>query len=228
MASKSLTRIILPTFSGSFTPRLARTAIVSCFGRSLLENGPGKWWVSTDPTRRHFHVSPALMRRDGKETRVRFVPHVDEGTKGEKSLEIDPNLNKETLFPDENTGNRLFNGIRFADLPICNIKATPNNTIISLCNAQGTPVTIHSCGREGFKNTREGTNIAAQATAISLAKKGVEKGYQMVRVTVRGLGPGRMSSIKGLTMGGMDVVSITDSTPVSWTTTPRPKKIRKL
>jgi len=138
MASKSLTRIILPTFSGSFTPRLARTAIVSCFGRSLLENGPGKWWVSTDPTRRHFHVSPALMRRDGKETRVRFVPHVDEGTKGEKSLEIDPNLNKETLFPDENTGNRLFNGIRFADLPICNIKATPNNTIISLCNAQGT------------------------------------------------------------------------------------------
>ena len=36
------------------------------------------------------------------------------------------------------------------------------------------------------------------------------------------------SSIKGLTMGGMNVVSITDCTPVSWDVTPRPKKIRKL
>ena len=46
-------------------------------------------------------------------------------------------VGEQSLFPDENTPNRLFNGIRFADLPICNIKATPNNTIISLCNAQG-------------------------------------------------------------------------------------------
>jgi len=182
----------------------------------------------TSPTRRHFHSSQSNWRRDGKETRIRFTPNVDEGTKGEKLHEIDSILSEQSLFPDENTPNRLFNGIRYADLPICNIKATPNNTIISLCNAQGVPITVHSCGREGFKNTREGTNIAAQATAITLAKKGVEKGYQTVRVTVRGLGPGRMSSIKGLTMGGMDVISITDTTPVSWEVTPRPKKIRKL
>lgn len=28
---------------------------------------------------------------------------------------------------------------------------------------------LRSCGMEGFKNTRKGTNIAAQATAISLS-----------------------------------------------------------
>lgn len=41
------------------------------------------------------------------------------------------------LFPDEDTPNRLFDGIRFADLPICNIKASPNNTIMTICTAQG-------------------------------------------------------------------------------------------
>lgn len=127
-----------------------------------------------------------------------------------------------------NTPNRLFNGIRYADLPICNIKSSPNNTIISLCDGNGIVKTVHSCGKEGFKNTREGTNIAAQATAITLATRGIGMGMKTVRVTVRGLGPGRMAAIKGLTMGGMDVVSITDRTPVPWVISARPKKRRKL
>lgn len=68
-----------------------------------------------------------------------------------------------------NTPNRLFNGVAFKDLPVCNIRVSPNNTIISVCDAKGTPQIIRSCGIEGFKNTRKGTNIAAQATAITLA-----------------------------------------------------------
>jgi Ribosomal protein S11 len=47
---------------------------------------------------------------------------------------------------------------------------------------------------EGFKNTRKGTNIAAQATAISIATKIMERGIKSVRIAVRGLGPGRMVS----------------------------------
>ena len=42
----------------------------------------------------------------------------------------------------------------------------------------GVPITVHSCGREGFKNTREGTNIAAQATAITLAKVNCLKQFE--------------------------------------------------
>lgn len=45
---------------------------------------------------------------------------------------------------------------------------------------------------EGFKNTRKGTNIAAQATAISISGRILERGIKAVRVAVRGLGPGRM------------------------------------
>ncbi|PSN43165.1 hypothetical protein C0J52_09897 [Blattella germanica] len=44
---------------------------------------------------------------------------------------------REDLFPDENTPTRLFNGIRFCDVPICNIRASKNNTIISLTTARG-------------------------------------------------------------------------------------------
>lgn len=82
----------------------------------------------------------------------------------------------------------------------------------------GTPLLIRSCGVEGFKNTRKGTNIAAQATAISLSavsfnidnnnridikndfnvismQKAIERGVKNVRIQVRGIGPGRMVKI---------------------------------
>lgn len=99
---------------------------------------------------------------------------------------------KANLFPDENTPTQLFNGVPFDQLPVINIKTSPNNTIISVTDAKGTPQILRSCGMEGFKNTRKGTNIAAQATAISLSGRALERGIKTVRVAVRGLGPGRM------------------------------------
>nr|CAG4635077.1 EOG090X0DZ9 [Alona affinis] len=157
---------------------------------------------------------------------IKSMPKIDEGTEGEKIQ--DQILPTQDIFPSEELPNRLFDGVRYADLPICNIQATPNNTIITVTNAEGAVKLIHSCGREGFKNTREGTNIAAQATAITLATKSVKMGFKSVRVAIKGLGPGRMSAIKGLTMGGMNIVSITDRTPVLFYPGPRPKKMRRL
>nr|CAG4647419.1 EOG090X0DZ9 [Megafenestra aurita] len=180
--------------------------------------------ISTvDHARRHFHSTPAFHKRDdlSRGQMVASMPKVDEGTMGEGLIDTG-------LFPDEETPNRLFNGIRYADLPICHIKASPNNTIISLSDSAGIVKTIHSCGREGFKNTREGTNIAAQATALTFGTRVIGMGMTNVRVAVRGLGPGRMAAIKGLTMAGMNVVSITDVTPVPWAPNPRPKKRRRL
>ncbi|XP_044747307.1 28S ribosomal protein S11, mitochondrial [Coccinella septempunctata] len=159
---------------------------------------------------------------------LRSLPKIDEGTSGEKAEEMDILLkDKQSMFPTKDTPNQLFNGIRFRDLPIFNIKSSPNNTIISLTNSKGDPQMLRSCGIEGFKNTRKGTNIAAQATAITIGTKAYNKGIKTVRVRVRGVGPGRMSSIKGLQMAGLQIVSITDNTPVSWNP-PRPRKQRKL
>lgn len=80
----------------------------------------------------------------------------------------------------------------FKDIPIVNIRVSPNNTIINMTSANGEAQIIRSCGMEGFKNTRKGTNIAAQATAISITSRILERGIKTVRVAVRGLGPGRM------------------------------------
>ncbi|CAH0550559.1 unnamed protein product [Brassicogethes aeneus] len=159
---------------------------------------------------------------------LRSMPAADEGTAGEKAVDVDSLINQNfNVFPDVNTPNRLFNGVPFKDIPIFNIRVSPNNTILCLTTAKGIPQLIRSCGIEGFKNTRKGTNIAAQATAISIGTKALEKGFKSVRVTVRGLGPGRMSAIKGLQMSGLEIISITDTTRVSWNP-PRPRKQRKL
>lgn len=104
---------------------------------------------------------------------------------------------------------------------------SPNNTILNITDHKGKTQMIRSCGVEGFKNTRKGTNIAAQATAISISSRAIERGLKTVRVRVQGIGPGRMSAIKGLQMGGLDIISITDSTRVSWNP-PRPRKQKKL
>lgn len=63
----------------------------------------------------------------------------------------------------------LFDGTPYKLLPVCNIRVSHNNTIFTLTDAAGAVKIIKSCGIEGFKNTKKGTNIAAQTTAISLA-----------------------------------------------------------
>ncbi|CAD6994792.1 28S ribosomal protein S11, mitochondrial [Ceratitis capitata] len=175
-----------------------------------------------------FHTTTFLKKVEDRKGMMASLPAKDEGTTGEKSIDIDTLIQKkDKFFPDSETSHQLFNGIPFVDLPICNIRVSPNNTIINVTDSKGVPRLIRSCGVEGFKNTRKGTNIAAQATAISISEKAIELGWKTVRVKVRGLGPGRMSAIKGLQMGGLQIVSITDTTPVSWNP-PRARKQRSL
>ncbi|XP_046999861.1 28S ribosomal protein S11, mitochondrial [Schistocerca americana] len=178
---------------------------------------------------RTIYMSSFLSKVEDRREMLASMPAKDEGTEGEKTVDIDTLIKRagDGLFPDETTSKQLFNGTPFEELPIFNIKVSPNNTIISVTDHKGVVKLMRSCGVEGFKNTRKGTNVAAQATAISLSMKALEYGYKTVRVRVRGLGPGRMAAIKGLQMGGMDIVSITDSTPVSWNP-PRPRKQKKL
>ncbi|KAL4713884.1 hypothetical protein ACJJTC_015538, partial [Scirpophaga incertulas] len=152
----------------------------------------------------------------------------DEGVQGEKVVDLDAALkSKHNLFPTLESDNMMFAGKLYKNLPICNIRVSPNNTVLTLTDAAGVVKIIKSCGIEGFKNTKKGTNIAAQTTAISLANKAIDRGFKTVRVKVRGLGPGRLAAVKGLQMGGLDIVSVSDNTHVSWNP-PRPRKARRL
>ncbi|XP_077419743.1 small ribosomal subunit protein uS11m [Vanacampus margaritifer] len=118
-------------------------------------------------------------------------------------------------------------GKKFEELHILHIKATYNNTHIQLTDCEGKPLVRTSCGTEGFKNIKKSTPVAAQTAAISAAAKATTKGVTFVRVIVKGLGPGRLSAIKGLEMGGLEVVSITDNTPVPHNGC-RPRKARRI
>ncbi|XP_076980270.1 small ribosomal subunit protein uS11m [Tamandua tetradactyla] len=118
-------------------------------------------------------------------------------------------------------------GKKFEEIPIAHIKASYNNTLIQVVSATNQPLARASCGTEGFRNAKKGTGIAAQTTGIAAAAKATAKGVTHIRVVVKGLGPGRMSAIKGLTLGGLEVVSITDSTPVPHNGC-RPRKARRL
>nr|BAH71900.1 ACYPI004491 [Acyrthosiphon pisum] len=77
------------------------------------------------------------------------------------------------MFPDINTPNMLFGGVKFSDVPICHIKSSRNNTLLHVIKVNGERIMIRSCGMEGFKNTRKGTNIASQATSIWFGYKSI-------------------------------------------------------
>ncbi|XP_014032197.1 small ribosomal subunit protein uS11m isoform X3 [Salmo salar] len=117
-------------------------------------------------------------------------------------------------------------GKKYEELPIAHIKATYNNTHVQVTDCEGQFMVRTSCGTEGFKNVKKSTPIAAQTAGISAAAA-TAVGVTFVRVLVKGLGPGRLSAIKGLTMGGLEVVSITDNTPVPHNGC-RPRKARRI
>ncbi|XP_047436064.1 28S ribosomal protein S11, mitochondrial [Mugil cephalus] len=129
-------------------------------------------------------------------------------------------------LPGEDSPLR-WDGKKFEELPIAHIKATYNNTHIQVVDSGGQSMVRTSCGTEGFKNIKKSTPVAAQTAGISAAAKATGKGVKFVRVMVKGLGPGRLSAVKGLTMGGLEVVSITDNTPVPHNGC-RPRKARRM
>lgn len=179
-------------------------------------------------TLRNFHITSSCMKeiRVGHDT-VSVQANYKYGPQEGEIAGVIYDLKTKKLFPDEETPNMLFKGVPYKELPIVNIKASPNNTIMNLTDYTGKVLALHSASMEGFKNARKGTNIAAQQTAISFSHVIKAKCTGVIRLRVKGLGPGRASSIKGLEMGGIEIVSITDTTGVSWCP-PRPPKPRKL
>ncbi|XP_068129670.1 small ribosomal subunit protein uS11m [Hyperolius riggenbachi] len=113
------------------------------------------------------------------------------------------------------------NGKR-AYLPVCGTV-----THIQITNADFKSLVCSSCGREGFRNAKKTSSVAAQTVGFAAATKAVDKGISYVRVIVKGMGPGRQYVLKGLTMGGLEVVSITDNTPMPHNGC-RPRKPRRL
>jgi small subunit ribosomal protein S11 len=109
----------------------------------------------------------------------------------------------------------------------CTVKATFNNTIISITDVRGNVVSWGSPGKVGFKGSRKSTPFAAQVAAESAATTAMEMGMRKLDVRVKGAGAGRESAIRALKAAGMDIMSIKDVTGVPHNGC-RPKKRRRV
>ena len=110
---------------------------------------------------------------------------------------------------------------------IVTVKATFNNTIISICDTNGEVLCWNSAGTEGFKGSRKSTPFAAQRAAERCAEKARKMGVNEVEVRVKGPGSGRESAVTALQAAGLRVVSIEDVTPIPHNGC-RPKKRRRV
>jgi len=108
------------------------------------------------------------------------------------------------------------------------IRATYNNTIITLTDMQGNVISWATAGGEGFKGSRKSTPFAAQMAAKSAAQKAMDNaGLKSVEVFVKGPGIGREAAIRSLFQTGITVTKIKDVTPVPHNGC-RPKKRRRV
>ncbi|MCZ6865011.1 MAG: 30S ribosomal protein S11 [Candidatus Dadabacteria bacterium] len=103
---------------------------------------------------------------------------------------------------------------KFVEQGVINIKATFNNTLITISDTSGNVVAWSSGGMKGFKGTRKGTPFAAQIAAEDAAKKAAAVGMKSVSVYVKGPGPGREPAIRSIQASGLKITFIRDVTPI--------------
>jgi len=110
---------------------------------------------------------------------------------------------------------------------VAHIKATFNNTIVTLADTQGHTISWASGGKGGtFRNSRKSTPFAAQIAAESAAKEAIDLGLKSVEVWVKGPGAGRESAIRALQAAGLEISAIKDVTPIPHNGCRPPKRRR--
>ena len=102
-----------------------------------------------------------------------------------------------------------------------------NNTIVTLTDTEGNVIAWESAGSAGFKGSRKSTPFAAQVTADSAARKGMEHGLERVEVLAKGAGSGRETAIRSLQAAGLQVTTVKDVTPQAHNGC-RPRKRRRV
>ena len=110
---------------------------------------------------------------------------------------------------------------------IVHIKATFNNTIVSITDKEGHVIAWATPGIVGFSGSKKSTPFAAQMAATNAAKKAKDLGIKTVDVLVKGPGSGRESAIRALPAAGLMVTSIKDITPLPHNGC-RPRKKRRV
>ncbi len=106
------------------------------------------------------------------------------------------------------------------------IQASFNNIIVTLTNQTGQVISWSSSGKMGFKGSKKNTPYAGQMAAGDAAKVAYDLGLRKVKVFVKGPGSGRESAIRTIHSSGIEVVEITDVTPLPHNGCRPPKRRR--
>ena len=109
---------------------------------------------------------------------------------------------------------------------VAHIKATFNNTTVTITDTKGDTLCWASAGTSGFKGSRKSTPFAGQCAAQQAAEKALKFGMKEVDVKVKGPGSGRESAITALKSAGLNVKSLEDCTPIPHNGCRPPKKRR--
>ena len=109
---------------------------------------------------------------------------------------------------------------------VAHIHSTFNNTIVTICDAQGHVLCWSSAGAIGYKGSKKSTPYAAGQASEAAARAAFEQGIRQVDVDVKGPGPGRESAVRSLAVAGLQVLSIVDTTPIPHNGCRPPKKPR--
>jgi small subunit ribosomal protein S11 len=109
---------------------------------------------------------------------------------------------------------------------IAHIKATFNNTLVTITDMSGNVVTWGSSGKAGFKGSKKSTPFAATVAAEQCGREAFQLGVRRLHVRVQGPGSGRESAIQALAAAGLQVRSIRDVTPIPHNGCRPPKKRR--
>ncbi|MFN7374194.1 MAG: 30S ribosomal protein S11 [bacterium] len=97
---------------------------------------------------------------------------------------------------------------------IAHIRASQNNTMVTITDTNGETLAWDSSGTMGFKGTRKSTPFAATRAGESCGNKARKVGVSEIEIRIKGAGAGRESAVNGLSAAGLRITAIEDHTPV--------------
>ncbi|MEL7432021.1 MAG: 30S ribosomal protein S11 [Chlamydiota bacterium] len=107
------------------------------------------------------------------------------------------------------------------------VKATFNNTIITITDPSGNVLAWSSSGKNNFSGSKKSSAFAATVAAQSAAKVAQTMGLKECEVNLKGAGLGRESAVRGILMAGLNITTVRDKTPVPHNGC-RPRKRRRV
>lgn len=135
-------------------------------------------------------------------------------------------MSKQTTPPVKGTKVRK-KTFRQVSTGVAHVKASFNNTIVTITDPAGGVIAWASAGKAGYKGSRKSSAFAASQAAQDAGKGAASMGMREVEVNLNGPGAGRESAVRGLQSAGLGITAIRDCTPVPHNGC-RPRKRRRV